>query len=517
MTDTSQTRSMPERRPRDGSRAQLVRGRYVVRHWGPEAPAWIQHGAVLVEDGEVREVDAYEALHRRRPEAEVLGDGSHAVMPGFVNAHSHGRGVTTLRLGIPDEPSEIRAVALRRGLSVDPYADVLFGCVRQLEAGVTATMHLDSNYGGPPDGYQSRLESVIRAYLASGIRFAVGVGVRDHNLYGPYIGDAQFFQRLPPDAQAEVAAWPSPAMSASRYFELFDRLRDAFPGVELQFAPLSPDSCTDDLMLALRREATRRRVKLNVHLLESPYQKAHALARHGESGVAWLARTAFLGPDVICAHAVWLTEADIGLMRDSGAIVVHNPGSNLRLRSGLAPIRAMVERGVPIALGTDNLGINDEEDLLQECRLAQVLQSPPGLGLAPIAPATVLHWATAAGAGVIGRAGLGRLDPGAPADLILARLGRIARALDAGDDLAAAAVQWLRASDVDVVMVSGRVLVRNGRYVALDRDAVERAVWDTVRRYTPSPAVRTLKDAVTALYREWPPSNEPYYALHSRR
>jgi cytosine/adenosine deaminase-related metal-dependent hydrolase len=494
----------------------LVRGRYVVRRWGPE-PAVIEQGAVLVEDGEVREIGAWDALRRRHPGADVIGDGSHAVMPGFVNAHSHGRGVTTLRLGIPDEPSEIRAVALRRGLSVDPYADVLFGCVRQLEAGITATMHLDSNYGGPPEGYQRRLDSVIRAYLASGIRFAVGVGVRDHNLYGPYIGDAQFFQRLPPDARAEVAAWPSPAMSASRYLELFDRLRETFPGVDLQFAPLSPDSCTEELMLALRGEATRRGVKLNIHLLESPYQKAHALARHGETGVAWLARTGFLGPDVICAHAVWLTDGDIELVRDSGAIVVHNPGSNLRLRSGLAPIRAMAERGVPIALGTDNLGLNDEEDLLQECRLAQVLQSPPGLGLAPIAAATVLHWATAAGAGVIGRAGLGGLDPGAPADLVLARLGRIERAVENGRALAAAAVQWLRSSDVDLVMVGGRVLVRGGRYVPADRDALERAVWDTVRRYTPSPAVQTLKDAVTALYPEGPDASAPYYALHSRR
>jgi cytosine/adenosine deaminase-related metal-dependent hydrolase len=495
----------------------LVRGRFVVRRWGPE-PAVDGDAAVLVTDGAVREVDAYEALRRRHPDAVVVGDGSHAVVPGFVNAHSHGRGVTTLRLGIPDEPSEIRAVALRRGLSVDPYADVLFGCVRQLEAGITATMHLDSNYGGPPDGYQGRLDSVIRAYLASGIRFAVGVGVRDHNLYGPYIGDAQFFARLPPDAQAEVAAWPSPAMSAARYFELFDRLRETFPGVDLQFAPLSPDSCTDELMLALRREATRRGVKLNIHLLESPYQKAHALARHGETGVAWLARTGFLGPDVICAHAVWLTERDIEQVRDSGAIVVHNPGSNLRLRSGLAPIRMMAERGVPIALGTDNLGLNDEEDLLQECRLAQVQQSPPGLGRAPIDPAAVLHWATAGGADVIGRAGLGRLDPGALADLVLLRLGRVARAVDGdGRSLAAAVVQWLRASDVDVVMVGGRVLVQGGRYVPQDRDAVERAVWDTVRRYTPSPAVRPLKDAVVALYRDGPEPGEPYYALHSRR
>jgi cytosine/adenosine deaminase-related metal-dependent hydrolase len=494
---------------------QLVRGRFVVRRWSPE-PAFLEGAAVCVEGGEISEVDTYEALRRRHPDADVLGDGSHLVMPGFVNAHSHGRGVTTLRLGIPDEPSEIRSVGLRRGLSVDPYADVLFGCVRQLEAGITATMHLDSNFGGPPELYESRLDQVIRAYLDSGIRFAVGVGVRNHNTYGPYIGDAEFFRRLPPDAQAEVAQWPSPATPVPQYLELFDRLRASFPGASLQFAPLSPDSCTEDLLLALRREATRRGVKLNIHLLETPYQKAHALTRHGQTGVEWLARTGFLGPDVICAHCVWLTERDIDLMKETRTIVAHNPSSNLRLRSGLAPIRAMAERGVAIALGTDNLAINDDEDMLQECRLAQLLHSPPGLPLTPITPAAVLHWATAAGADVIGRDGLGRLEPGSPADLVLARLARIARTLDDGRSLAGAAVQWLRQPDVDVVMVGGRVLVRGGRYVPRDPEVVERAAWDTVRRWAPSPAVRTLKETVTALYREWPDSGEPYYNLHSR-
>lgn len=499
-----------------GAAGQIARGRFLVSRWGPPATV-LAGGAAYIEDGEVRALGDYDALRRSHPQAEVLGDGSHLVMPGFVNAHSHGRGLTTLRLGIPDEPGEIRSVGLRRGLSVDPYADVLLGCVRQLEAGITATMHLDSNYGGPPERYEERLTGILRAYRDSGIRFSVGVGIRDQNTHGPYIGDAAFFARLPPDAQAEVAQWANPSMPVEQYLEICRRLGVAFPGAELQMAPVNPDGCTDDLLAALRQEATRRRMRINIHLLETPYQKAHALERWGQTGVEWLARTGFLGPDVICAHCVWLTERDVELVRETGAVVAHNPSSNLRLRSGLAPIRRMADRGVAIALGTDNLGLNDEEDMLQEARLAQLLHSPPGLELSPTSAETVLGWATEAGAAVLGPGRLGRLEAGAPADLVLARLDGVAPWIDEPEAVPSAVVQWMRPSAVDVVMVGGQIVVRGGRYSLRDRDEIERIAHDTARRWSPGPAVRLLKDAVVDLYHRWPGDIEPYYRLHSRR
>jgi cytosine/adenosine deaminase-related metal-dependent hydrolase len=213
---------------------------------------------------------------------------------------------------------------------------------------------------------------------------------------------------------------------------------------------------------------------------------------------------------------VWLTDGDVGLMRETGAVVAHNPSSNLRLRSGLAPIRAMADRDVTVALGTDNLGLNDDEDLLQEARLAQLLHSPPGLDVTPLAAETVLAWATERGAAVLGPPQLGRLAPGAPADLVLARLDPIARAIDGAASIAPAVVQWLRPSAVDVVMVAGRVLVRGGRYVHRDRDEIERRAWDGMKRWTPAPPVRMLKDTVTSLYRAWPGGSAPYYRLHSQ-
>jgi cytosine/adenosine deaminase-related metal-dependent hydrolase len=500
----------------DVGSGQLVRGRFVVRRWGPPASI-VERGALYVEDGTVRAVDSYDVLRDRYPNAAVLGDDSRLVMPGLVNSHSHGRGITTLRLGIPDEPGEIRSVGLRRGLSVDPYADVLFGCMRQLEAGITTTMHLDSNFGGPPERYEERLTAIVRAYRESGIRFSVGVGIRDQNTYGPYVGDAKFFAMLPPEAQAEVAAWPSPVMPLDDYLALCQRLERAFPGLDLQFAPLTPDACSDDLLLAIRSAATARSKRINFHLLETPYQKAHALERWGETHVSWLTRHGVLGPDVICAHCVWVTDRDIEQLAETGTIVAHNPSSNLRLRSGLAPVRRMRDRGVAVAVGTDNLGVNDDEDLLQEVRLAQLLHSPPGLDMSPLSAETVLSWITEQGAAVLGPPQLGRLDVGAPADLVVARFAPLERTVDGPESLAPAVVQWLRPPMVDVVMVAGRVLVREGRYVLHDREAIEQRAWATVRRWSPAPAVSMLKSTVSDLYRAWPGAIDPYYRLQSRR
>lgn len=494
---------------------EIVRGRFLVTRWGPPA-AVIDRGAVYVDGGAIVEAGDYAALRTRHRDAAVIGDDSHLLMPGLVNAHSHGRGITTLRLGIPDEPGEIRSVGLRRGLSVDPYADVLLGCVRQLEGGMTSTMHLDSNYGGPPDRYEERLTKILRAYGDSGIRYSVGVGIKNQNTYGPYIGDAAFFARLGPEAQAEVREWSNPTMPIADYVALFERLQRAFPSADLQFAPTNPDGCTDDLLHAIRAEATARRVRINIHLLETPYQRAHAVERWGTTGVEWLAKSGFLGPDVICAHCVWLTGRDVELMRDTGAVVAHNPSSNLRLRSGTAPIRHMADLGVTLSLGTDNLGINDDEDLLQEARLAQVLHSPPGLDATQLPAETVLGWATERGADVLGMPGLGRLEPGTPADLVLARLGGIARSVDGPEGVAAAVVQWLRPGAVDVVMVGGRVVVREGRYTLGDRAAIEAAAYKTVQRWEQGPGVKKLKESVIDLYGQWPDGSEASRSLRSR-
>src|SRR2546427_5142741 len=156
---------------------QIVRGRLVVMRWRAGGGT-IADGAVYVENGFVRDTGHFAAVAKRHPGSETIGDGTHLVMPGFVNAHSHGRGITTLRQGIPDDPGEVRSVGLRLGLSVDPYWDILLTAARQLEGGITATMHLDSNYGyGPLAIYEERLRQGPGRRSRRGIPLSLADGV----------------------------------------------------------------------------------------------------------------------------------------------------------------------------------------------------------------------------------------------------------------------------------------------------------------------------------------------------
>jgi 5-methylthioadenosine/S-adenosylhomocysteine deaminase len=495
---------------------QLVRGRLVVTRWGAQ-PAAVEKGALLVEGGMVKEVGPFDELRRRHPAAETVGDGTHLVMPGFVNSHSHGRGITTLRQGIPDDPGEVRAVGLRVGLSGDSYWDVLYTCARQLEAGITATMHLDTNYGfGPLEAYEERLQNVIAAYGDSGIRSAVTLALRDSSIDDPYLEDA-FLASLSPEIRAEIEGWRRPPLSLDDYLGLHDRLRRKFPAAKLQLEPAAVGACADDFLRDVRKAASVRAAGLQLHLTETAYQKLHSLKRYGKSTVQRLADIGFLCNDVSCAHCVWLTQRDIAIMRETGAMVVHNPSSNLRLRSGLAPIRAMAESDVHIALGTDNLTLNDDEDILQETRLAQVLQSPPGLGEAPIPARTALQWATQAGARVLGIEGLGSLEPGSPADLVMARNRSFDRAVfDNGHDIAASVMHWVRQSDIDQVLVGGRTMVRDGRYVFRDRDELERKAHEGQRQWRLTPATRLLRAQIGERFASQDFGGQPFYRLNAQ-
>lgn len=496
--------------------SQLVRGRLLVTRWQTPSPA-IDKGALLVEGGIVKEVGPYDELRRRHPAAEEIGDGTHLVMPGFVNSHSHGRGITTLRQGIPDDPGEVRSVGLRIGLSGDPYWDVLFTCARQLEAGITATMHLDSNFGfGPLDTYEERLRDVVTAYVDSGIRSAVTLALRDASMDDPYLEDA-FLAGLSTEVRAEIEGWRRPLLSLDGYLALYDRLHQQFPAVPLQIEPTAVAACADDFLRDIRKAASARTAGLQLHLSETAYQKLYSLKRFGKSTVQRLADLGFLCSDVSCAHCVWLTQRDIAIMRETGAMVVHNPSSNLRLRSGLAPIRSMAEAEVHIALGTDNLTLNDDEDILQETRLAQLLQSPPGIGEAPIPAQTALQWATQGGAKVLGIEGLGSLEPGSPADLVMVHNRSFDRAvLEHGHDIAASVMHWVRQSDVDQVLVGGQTMVRDGRYVFRDRDEICRKAHEGHRQWMLTPATRLIRSQISERYASQDFGGQPFYRLNAR-
>jgi cytosine/adenosine deaminase-related metal-dependent hydrolase len=226
----------------------------------------------------------------------------------------------------------------------------------------------------------------------------------------------------------------------------------------------------------MRGYADRYRVPMHMHLLETPYQKAYARRRGGGSAVEHIRRHGLLGPDMTLGHGVWMTEADIEAVAETGTRICHNASSNLRLRSGVAPLNAFERHGVRVAIGIDEAGINDDRDMLQEMRLVLKLHRTPGMDDDVPTSAQVFRMATEHGAATTAfAADIGVLAPGKAADMVLMDWRTIAYpylTLDREISVLDAVLHRARAAGVRTVRVAGAPIYRDGRFTRVDKQAV---------------------------------------------
>ena len=217
-----------------------------------------------------------------------------------------------------------------------------------------------------------------------------------------------------------------------------------------------------------------------------------------------------MGPRTVIAHGVWARDADMEVLARTGATVVRNPGCNLRLRNGVAPLSRYLEHGVRVAIGTDNAALADDEDLLRELRLDALLASEADWNGRPV-PSTgdLLAMATVNGAVAAQVApDVGTLEPGRKADLMALSLERVRRPyLDPDMPIEDASLARAAGADVRLTMVDGRVVYRDDRHTLLDIEEVEQeaAAAADAARLQPDPkkvaCTRTLRHHVTEHYR----------------
>jgi cytosine/adenosine deaminase-related metal-dependent hydrolase len=238
------------------------------------------------------------------------------------------------------------------------------------------------------------------------------------------------------------------------------------------------------MLRAIKEFATRHSTGIHVHLQETIYQKMYGSRNWGKTPLAHLADLGFLGPEVSCAHGVWLTESDIDILAETGTAICSNPSSNLRLKSGVAPLNTLLEKGVTVAIGIDEAGLNDDNDILQEMRVAQKIHRVPGVaGPAPTSH-QILDLTTVNGAKVtFFDEQTGRLEPGKRADMVLVRLDRIEEPyLDPDTNVVDALVYRGKGIDIDTVIVDGEVLLRGRRFEKLDKTEIVGRFKETLAR-----------------------------------
>ena len=464
----------------------LVRGRHVVcRVTGKSSAEIVDDGAVAVDGGAILEIGPIDDMRRKHPAAEVIGSDSQAVIPGLINAHHH-VGLTPFQLGVLDAPLESWIIARWAIRDVDPYLDTLWCAIQMVESGITTVQHNHMAARLPPgiELYDAASE-IVNAYEDSGMRVAFSLSTRDQN-HLVYEDDARFLSTLPSGladrARAQIAARP---ISLEEYLagcaELHDRRQG--PRTNIFVSPHNVHWCSDQMLTAISDFARTQGTGFHIHLQETIYQRMYGSRHWNGTPLSHLAELGILGPEVSCAHGVWLSESDIDILGETGTAICTNPSSNLRLKSGIAPINRLLESGITVALGIDEAGINDDNDILQEMRIAQKVHREPGIDAPYPTSHDVMGLATANGAKVTFFEDVGAIEPGKRADLVLVNLDRIEDPyLHPDTDIVDALVYRGKGLDVDTVMVDGEILLRNGQFLRVDKAEVRARLKESLSR-----------------------------------
>jgi len=467
--------------------SSLVRGKYVIcKVEGRHDARIVEDGAVYQRDGVIVEVGSYSDLAKKYDADETLGSPDHLVCPGFVNCHHH-VGLTAFQMGTPDMALELWIAHRARKRDVDLYLDTLYLAFEMIESGITTIQHLHSRANGDVERVHAAANDVLRAYGDVGMRVSYSFGLRDQNRT-VYESDEAFLGRLPPDLAADAAALidAQGAISLEDNFALFESLHGEHSSkdrVRIQLAPANLHWCSDKALALARDCAEKHRVPLHMHLLETRYQKDYARRRGGGTAVSHLRDMGLLGPQMTLGHGVWLNEADIDLLAETGTLLCHNASSNLRLRSGVAPLNACMQRGVTVGLGLDDCSINDDRSMLQEMRVALKVHRVPGMDDNVPTPAEIFRMATEHGARTTPfGTSIGTLEAGKAADMVVMNWKHIAYPyLDADVPIVDALVHLARTSGVESVIIGGDPVLRDGRFTRVNKEEALEALAASLR------------------------------------
>ena len=455
----------------------LVCGAHVLEGFAKaDTPIVHTDAAVLVEAGLIVEIGPLENLLQAHPDAQTVGGAGFAVVPGFINAHHH-VGLTPLQLGSEDHPLELWFASRLALRDVDLYIDTLYSAFEMIASGVTTVQHLHSRAAGTPADILAAADKVISAYRAIGMRASYSMALRDQNRL-VYEADRDFVERLPirlrPAMCAYFERFTTPLEEQVGVFDELARRLKNDPLVRVQVAPSNLHWLSDRALETAGELARRNDVPMHMHLLETPYQKTYARKRTGGSAMAHIHRVGLTGPRLTIGHGVWMTEEDIDMCAHTGTRICHNCSSNFRLKSGIAPVNRFMQRGIPVAIGIDEAGINDDRDMLQEMRMVLRTHREPGIDAPHLSPAAVLRMATEHGAATTPFAGsIGKLQAGMSADLVLVDWKAVTYPYqDNTSGFVDVLVQRAKSGSVHSVMIGGDWVYRNRCFTRVDREAV---------------------------------------------
>ncbi|WP_082990171.1 amidohydrolase family protein [Woeseia oceani] len=421
----------------------IVAGKYVVTM--DAAGTVIVDGAVAVDDGVILAVGPATDIDAQYVAKERLDSESRVVMPGLINGHSHA--AMTLLRGVADDlalmdwlnnyifPAEVEFVDaefVRIGTEL--------ACWEMIRGGTTT--FVDMYY------YSDTIAEVVER---CGMRALISTTV---------IGQRS------PDAEGA-------GDGIEKGLAFINRWKDRNSRITPIFGPHANYTLNAEQLQATRAAANQAGVGISIHLSESPYELQYSKDNYGGTSIAFFDSIGFFDGPTIGAHVVWPTADEIPILAERQVGVIHNPTSNMKIASGIAPVTEMLNAGVRVGLGTDGAASNNDLDMWEEMRLASFLQKVDRMDPEALSAETVLTMATRGGAEAIGLAGrTGELRPGLRADLIQVSFDDVhfVPTFDVISHLVFVADE----QDVVATVVDGAILMRDGQFLTLDTARIKR-------------------------------------------
>lgn len=458
----------------------LIRGSCVFTDAKLGAYGVLKDAAVYITEDTIREIGSYTALPSKYPDAVEIGGADHWVLPGIIDGHHHGRGLTFLQCG--------QGYDFLENALLDWFYSV--GLPPELAAQIVAWKHIRSgsttvHHNAMPDVWDGKtLETACRGletYRKIGMRVAYSTGIRDTN----YLvnNDEAFYQTLPPHLRefAKPLIFIDHERAIRDHFDIFHSIYKTYNnGLTNIFpAPGWAHGATDEYLRETKAVADALGgLMIHIHTLQTAHQKAYGMERYGKSLLMHLADMGMVDEHLVLGHAVWANEDDIDLLACRRASITHHPSCNLLMRNGITPIYYMHKAGVNIALGLDEKTFNGDDDAISELRMIFCLHRLSGYELdqtPALSPYEILAMGTNNAARVLGLENkVGRLAVGMKADLITVDTEVIMNDPWTFPDIdpGTAFIHRARGAHVQNVMINGTLVMKDRQSTTMDIDAL---------------------------------------------
>jgi 5-methylthioadenosine/S-adenosylhomocysteine deaminase len=416
----------------------------------------LQDSHVLIQDGRIASVGLAESSKAD----QVIDCQGKIIIPGLVSAHSHLTGL--LQRGLWDENSfeswSRKSTATEKSFQAFPediYALHCGACVEFIRHGATTVLNMFTVSSHVP---LELIDASCRALRDSGIRGILALSVKDQSPDNPAIGldsiDAEFWSARAKEAAACVS--------------------DFGPRVSFMLAPSAPQRCSDNLLIRCKDLAEELGVGVHTHLAETKSHARVARSLYGQPMVKHLEKIGFLGPHLSVAHSIWLDEEEIDILSRYRVNVVHNPSSNMKLGSGAAGVKKMLDRGITVGLGADSVNAGTVYSIFEQMKLSVLLPRAVWEPEDWISPDEAFEMGCLGGArAMLLGDEIGSIEEGKKADLVVLKLST---SLLPANNLTAQLALSEGGESIETVFVDGEPILLNGRFTKIDEDAVLEAL-----------------------------------------